>query len=201
METNYLNRNSISNFTHELIHNLKTLELGISDKEDTKRVKETIAKIAVNNNYNVWASRLEKKTNNESQISGKEWLYDLICYKFKNGCHYSLNETILVMESEWGGKRFKVEDADDPYGEVKFDFQKLLISNAFVKLMVYRQHKADFYAHGNKDLYSYFQNRIDNNIQITENSIFIFAEFSYKKEGKRRCRLFSYSKNGEWKEY
>lgn len=54
----------------------------------------------------------------------REWLYDLVWYK--NDEKNYLQEVPLVMESEWGRK------LDD----IKYDFEKLLMANCEVKLMI-----------------------------------------------------------------
>jgi hypothetical protein len=55
-----------------------------------------------------------------------EWLYDLIWYK--NNSEVRLETVPLVLESEW---------AYDYY-DIRFDFEKLLLANAPLKVMVFQ---------------------------------------------------------------
>ena len=189
-------------FVRKLVNKLKMLHLPIENATDTLALNKEIASLAQEFDISSWALGLKQYDDSgrdKAHISGHEWLYDMVCYKYENE-HYALNDTILVMESEWKGKRTASDghDDNDPYGEVKFDFQKLLLSNADIKLMVYRKH-------GDKsrtdiDLEHYFQRRIDNYRQGATTALFIFARYSGKENGKRTCTVSSYTRNGEWKQ-
>lgn len=161
--------------------------------EATKMLNNIVSQISAQYHYNVWAHHLTEKVNNKCHLKNKEWLYDLVCYKYKEGVHYSLNDTILVMESEWGGKSRNKDG--DLYGEVKFDFQKLLLSNSSIKLLV-------FCTHGPHELinqlYEYFQERINEYNQIDKNSIFVFVRYS---NSWKCCDIKTYSIEDGWNEY
>jgi hypothetical protein len=70
------------------------------------------------------------------QFKKIEWLYDL--HWFKEGGSYRMTSLPLVVECEWAYKRKGDEDKDD-YSAVKWDFQKLLVANAKLRLMVFRK--------------------------------------------------------------
>jgi len=66
--------------------------------------------------------------NGVSSADWGEWLYDLVVLRYANNDSNSeIESTSLVVESEW--------DSDDL--SILIDFQKLLLSNADIKLMVY----------------------------------------------------------------
>lgn len=82
-----------------------------------------------------------------------EWMFDLIWYKEEQdksneirkaepGKEYRLKRLVLALESEWAGKR-RVDNNEkndkDVYGAVKYDFQKLVVSNAENKVMIFQE--------------------------------------------------------------
>lgn len=79
----------------------------------TKNVKQVISDLAYSN-------ECIASSNND----GREWLYDLIWFKIDKEEYFS--ELVLCMESEW----------DKNWNQIKYDFDKLLISNATHKLMI-----------------------------------------------------------------
>ena len=218
------------NFVNRLVSVLKEMHFEGQRTPDTRSLNSAIAKMATSYGLHVWTKNPgddKNQDNDHTHISGHEWLYDLFCYRFEdenaweNFFHqpmidtkvdriflenilqnenYAFCDTILIMESEWGGtrKESKYKDGNDPYGEVKFDFQKLLVSNAEIKLMVYGHHGGKEYA--DEDLDHYFQSRIDAYRQGAQTDFFIFARYSYRKNGKRTCTVSSYTRNGEWKQ-
>lgn len=190
------------NFVNRLVSVLKEMHFEGQRTPDTRSLNSAIAKMATSYGLHVWTKNPgddKNQDNDHTHISGHEWLYDLFCYRFEDE-NYALSDTILIMESEWGGtrKESKYKDGNDPYGEVKFDFQKLLVSNAEIKLMVYGHHGGKEYA--DEDLDHYFQSRIDAYRQGAQTDFFIFARYSYRKNGKRTCTVSSYTRNGEWKQ-
>jgi hypothetical protein len=84
-----------------------------NETEWTINLKEEIGKLGIQYGYSVRASGFDK-----------EWLYDIVwCKKDING---SLTSVSLVVESEW--KRSLIE--------ISYDFEKLLLSNSPIKLMI-----------------------------------------------------------------
>lgn len=187
-------------FVKALAEHLKKLQF--LEKTDTVALNREISSVACIFNINSWALGLpeyEYAGRDEAHISGHEWLYDMVCYRYDNE-HYALNDTILVMESEWKGKRYASngQDGNDPYGEVKYDFQKLLLANADVKLMVYRYHKENY--GGGDSIQQYFQRRIDNYRQGRVSDLYLFACYSSAGKGKLKCTVSSYTRVRGWKE-
>lgn len=81
---------------------------------------------------------------NDHVFKNHEWLYDLHWYKDNPNTDYMTNALPLVAEFELGNRREleKGKNCKQPYSAVRFDFQKLLIANAYIRLMVFRV--ADF---------------------------------------------------------
>lgn len=92
----------------------------------------------------------------------------------------------LVAEIEWDLERN--EDKNHLYSAVKFDFQKLLVSNAYQRLIVYKSPREIH------DLDSYFINAIESYEHLSEGAKFLFAV--YKTE-KQKLLFSSYSKKSQ----
>lgn len=186
--------NSIYNdlLIKEIKDALESVDFKNSRNSDTREVKNKLVKLANKNNINVWTLiNKNEDIDTNAHLANHEWLFDLIWYKYDNS-HYSLTEIILAMESEWGGRRYKsVNDNKDQYGEVKYDFQKLLVCNSVIKLMVFKMHGK--YTELTK-LLEYFQERINNSTNTTPKELFLFANY-YKDKEKYRCKFIEMRKS------
>jgi hypothetical protein len=85
----------------------------------TQKIKEVIGDIGIHHDYVVCASGFPEKFDGE-------WLFDLIWYK--NNENGRLDNVPLVMESEWLKS----------YSDIRFDFEKLLVANSPIKVMVFQ---------------------------------------------------------------
>ncbi|MBN8567519.1 MAG: hypothetical protein J0M25_12395 [Flavobacteriales bacterium] len=81
----------------------------------TQKIKETLSEMVEKYKY-ISSSSIKD--------GGREWLYDLIWFKNDEEGYFS--ELVLCMESEWYMD----------WNQIKYDFDKLLISNATHKLMI-----------------------------------------------------------------
>lgn len=72
---------------------------------------------------------------NGGKYKNSEWLYDLHWYTEGNE-PYSPTSLPLVVECEWNPKK-RGEKKKIPYSGIKYDFQKLLIANADLRLMIF----------------------------------------------------------------
>jgi hypothetical protein len=75
------------------------------------------------------------------------------------------------MECEWENKR-QGDEKKINYGAVKFDFQKLLISNATLRLMIFKVKKEDLNFLG-----TYFENAINSYIHLEKKAKFLFIAY------------------------
>lgn len=187
---------SLSCFEKEIVAVLKKSNIFEGKKPKTSTLNNLIADVARKNKLSVWARGVQVGGDqNNSHLSGHEWLYDLICYSYDDE-HYALCSTDLVMESEWKGRRYTANDDKDPYGEVKFDFQKLLVSNAKTKLLVFKQHGK---SNDQIELKNYFMRRIDKYCQCDGCSLYLFACFSSIRESNNlNLSVSAYRKGCEW---
>jgi len=65
----------------------------------------------------------------------REWMYDLHWYTELNDSHYMPTELSLAVECEWHKNR---ENRKISFSSVKYDFQKLLVTNATLRLLIFR---------------------------------------------------------------
>jgi hypothetical protein len=84
----------------------------------TRKIKEDIGQLGVKNKFIVCTSGCDGKFEGE-------WLYDLIWYR--NNTNNRLETVPLVLESEWCMDHF----------QIRFDFEKLLLANSPIKVMVF----------------------------------------------------------------
>ena len=143
----------------------------------TRLIKDKLALLGHNKfKYKVYANGLSP---NLTQLNGgtfknSEWLFDLHWYvEGKNP--YTTTRLPLVMECEWQQKR--KGDRKVAFSGIKYDFQKLLVSNAEFRLMIFKiKNLNDF-----NFLSEYFEDNISNYEQLLKNSKFLFIAF-YDKE-------------------
>lgn len=150
------------------------------DKEKTSMIMELLTKLGDDRGHKVYSHSLSEvfRQNSGNKFVNREWLYDLVWYEDDRNESYTIKKTLLVVESEWAYKRSK-DKIDDKYGAIKYDFQKLLLSNAELKLMIFR-------VSGNTkqkliELYNYFNNAIDKYEQM-ESGEFLFIAFCDKEK-------------------
>lgn len=84
----------------------------------TRKIKEDIGEIGKGHGFRVCPSAVEGDE--------RQWLYDLIWYR--NNSNIRLEAVPLVLESEWSMDNY----------EIRFDFEKLLLANSPIKVMVFQ---------------------------------------------------------------
>ena len=150
----------------------------------TSMVMELLTQLGDNNRHKVYSHSLSEGFRQKSgdKFVNREWLYDLVWYEDDQKKFYTIKKTLLTAESEWTYRRPK-DTIDDNYGAIKYDFQKLLLSNAELKLMIFRvsgKTKQDIKQKLIK-LYDYFNNAIDKYEQM-ESGEFLFIAFCDKEK-------------------
>ena len=108
----------------------------------TRLIKDTLSllghrKLKDKPKYEVYANRLSP---NLTQSMGgifknSEWLFDLHWYTDGKNPYTTLTLP-LVMECEWQQKR--KGDKVNKFSGIKYDFQKLLVANAELRLMIFK---------------------------------------------------------------
>lgn len=98
-------------------------------------------------------------------------MFDL-CWYIEKGHGYLLKSLDLAVEAEWSNKR---KEDKDQYGGVKYDFQKLLVANMGLCLMVFQVTKE-----GREKLSEYFEEVC--NLYEGNKTEFLFITFSRKEK-------------------
>lgn len=158
-----------------------TLFFGYETKirpERTRLIKDRLALLGHNRfGYKVYANGLspELRQLNGGTFKNTEWLYDLHWYiEGKNP--YTTTRLPLIMECEWQQKRRG--DSKVAFSGIKYDFQKLLISNAELRLMIFKIIRpSDF-----ELLSEYFEDNINNYKHLRKRSRFLFIAFHDRKK-------------------
>lgn len=181
-ETNIALENDIAKSIIEAIGGIDQAFYNSKRREKTTMVMERLTQLGHNKGHKVYSHSLSEGFRQKSGdiFVNREWLYDLVWYEDAPKESYIMKNTLLVVESEWAYKRPK---DDDKYGAIKYDFQKLLLSNAELKLMIFRvsgKTKQDIKQKLIK-LYDYFNNAIDKYEQM-ESGEFLFIAFCDKEK-------------------
>jgi len=152
-----------------------------SKKIKSSKLFELLTKLGDRKGYKVYSHGLSEKfinkandnNNDVTKFVNREWLFDLCWYKEDKNLRYGLKSLDLAVESEWINKR--KEDKKDPYGGIKYDFQKLLVANMGLCLMVFEVTKE-----GREELSEYFEKVYD--IYEGNKTEILFIAFSRKEK-------------------
>lgn len=125
METKHPSLAEIAAAITELFDKLPTrLGDGRTDREWTTQLKEDISSLGETHGWTICTSGFKERFDGE-------WLYDLIWYRNDSDNH--LTEVYLVLESEW-----QISPS-----AIKYDFEKLLLAKATLKVMVFQSYEQD----------------------------------------------------------
>lgn len=118
----------------------------------TEEIKNSLAQLGEYKGYDICTATKGKEYQSE-------WLYDLVWYK--EDTQGFLIDVPLVVESEWGKHLVK---------DIKFDFEKLLLSRSYLKLMICNCQEK------NRDNYlQYFQKAINVCPLVTKGDLYLIA--------------------------
>ena len=131
----------------------------IKERLRTEKLFDLLTELGDKQGYKVYSHSSSDEFRNapgtgNDKFVNREWLFDLCWYKEDETFKYSLKSLDLAVESEWKNKR--KEDKEDPYGGIKYDFQKLLVVNMGLGLMVFKVTKE-----GREKLSEYFEKVYD----------------------------------------
>jgi len=143
----------------------------------TRAVKLSLINLGHQLGYKVYANGLQPEDIQkvDQPFVNKEWLFDLHWYTDDND-PYTVKSLPLVVECEWNPKR--KGDSRIFYSGVKYDFQKLLVSNAALRLMIFTIENTDTLG----TLKSYFQKSIETYEHLNINARFLFIAFDNRSK-------------------
>jgi predicted DNA binding CopG/RHH family protein len=165
----------------------------LCDDEKTRLIKRELIKLGQDVfNFKVYANKLTDEDIKEvnHNFVNREWLYDIHWYIEKGHCYKTL-KLVLAVECEWGrwrkGDDKNIKELD--YAEVKYDFQKLLVCNANLRLFIFHIRNAkDF-----ESLNEYFEDAIETYTNLEQGAKFLFAAY-YNKYKNKKLYFSYYSK-------
>ncbi len=160
----------------------------IKRRERTTKLFEALTLLGDENRYKVYSHSLSKefmdKHINEkrnSKFVNREWLYDLLWYTEDSNEGYYPTDFPLIVESEWEKRRTE-DKKGDPHSGIKYDFQKLLLSNTGLRLMIFQISEEEELNH----LSEYFNNAITKYTPLKKGE-FLFVAFHDKKKSFHYC--------------
>jgi hypothetical protein len=150
---------------------------GKKRKPRTQTVKTELAILGHKLGFKVYANHLSAAnlTKIGNHFNPTEWMYDVHWYTEHD--HYSTTSLELAVESEWESRR-KDDKSNDFHSGVKYDFQKLLITNANLRLMIFKVSKEEEL----ETLYTYFKAAIKGYTSLIEGDTFLFIAFHNKSK-------------------
>lgn len=122
----------------------------------------------------IWTTKIKDALSNlghnlkyisSSSLDGGEWLFDLIWFTEKKNKNF--NQLILAMESEWYPN----------WKDIKYDFDKLLTTNATYKLMICQSTESE-----KENLLNRFQESINDYELGVKNERFIISIYNSDEE-------------------
>ena len=148
----------------------------------TRLIKDTLAllgekKLKDKPKYAVYANGLSPHLRqlNGGTFKNAEWLFDLHWYTDGKKPYTTLTLP-LVVECEWQQKR--KGDKVNKFSGIKYDFQKLLVTNAELRLMIFKVVRpTDF-----DELAEYFEDNISNYSHLDKGAKFLFVAFSERQK-------------------
>ena len=167
--------------SEKIINSLNENLINLYDKSNrkhkTKNIKKQLINLGHKLGYKVYANGLSEE---EVKLIGhkfvnREWLYDIHWYT-ESGIYEPITLP-LACESEWGYE--KKNDITNKYSSVKYDYQKLLTTNADLKLMIFRVRKVEDL----EELGNYFNKTIQSYKNLVKDSKFLFIAF-YDRQKK-----------------
>lgn len=153
----------------------------IFEKKNARRpnsriIKYTLSKLGQESSFRVYANGLseeqQKELFDQYQFVNREFLYDIHWYTDVENEYYMPERVILIGESELGDRR-KGDKSGEKNPAIKFDFQKLLMGNAELRLMIFKtKSMAEL---GN--LNYYFDKAINYYRNLQKGAVFLFLCF------------------------
>lgn len=106
------------------------------------------------------------------EFRNHEWLFDVHWYNDND--HYCSSGLSMVAESELSKNRIE-DTSGHTYSAIKFDFQKLLTTNAELRLLVFRIKNLEILYNQNNGLSDYFAIAIKTYKCLAKGSKFLFV--------------------------
>lgn len=145
-------------------------------RPNSRSIKYALSKLGQQSGFRVYANGLseeqQKELFDQYQFVNREFLYDIHWYTDVENEYYMPDRVILIAESELGDRR-KGDKSGEKNPAVKFDFQKLLMGNAELRLMIFKtKNMAEL-----DKLNDYFDKAINYYRHLQKGAVFLFLCF------------------------
>ena len=158
-------------------------------RPNSNAIKYSLVNLGHELGYRVYANGLSEEQRKEQwekyKFVCREFLYDVHWYIDKAGKFYTPENVVLVAESELGAAR-KGDTSKLRNPAIKFDFQKLLIANADLRLMIFKVNKIDHLS----ELNQYFEEAIKDYRALKKGSCFLFLCFVHDSKSLYYCEKY-----------
>lgn len=145
---------------------------------NTRLIKKNLTMLGHELKYRVYTNGLSEEDIQELNVdyfANHEWLFDLVWYTEKD--HYTMTSMSLAVECEWSlNKKQRVKEVT--YSGYKYDFQKLVVCNAQLRLMIFKIKKMEDLI----NLEEYFNKAIQDYSSLKKGDRFLFLAFFSKGE-------------------
>ncbi|RVU00282.1 hypothetical protein EOD41_12420 [Mucilaginibacter limnophilus] len=152
--------------------------------ERTRFIKKELIKLGHHLGYKVYANGLNEQDLKEIGVEfvNREWLFDIHWYLDADN-PYTVRSLPLAVECEWNPRR--TGDGKTPFSGIKYDFQKLLVTNAECRLMIFTiKNLRELQFLGN-----YFNEAIQGYMQLPKGSSFLFIAYDAKMLSFHYCSM------------
>ena len=158
-------------------------------KPNSNAIKYNMVKLGHELGYRVYANGLTEEQKKEQfdkyKFVNREFLFDIHWYKDKKKEYYMPEIISLVAESELGDRR-KGDQSKLKNPAVMFDFQKLLVANAELRLLIFKaKSRIELEA-----LEKYFEKSIAAYKLLQKGSIFLFTCFLHDTKELVYCEKY-----------
>jgi len=158
-------------------------------KPNSNSIKYNMVILGHKLGYKVYANGLTEEQRIEQfdnyKFVNREFLFDIHWYKEKSKEFYMPTKISLVAESELGDRR-KGDQSKLKNPAVMFDFQKLLVANAELRLLIFKaKSRSELDA-----LEMYFDKSISAYKLLERGSIFLFACFLHETKELLYCEKY-----------
>lgn len=194
-----LNSSVSAQIINALGENLPTSFLKKSPAKRTKHIMDTLSFLGRRLKFKSMSHGISKRLVKKG-FKRSEWLYDLHWYEERKRKKYRQTSLPLAVECEWNWIREaerkkelakKNPKKPDCYGAIKWDFQKLLVANADLRVMIFQFRVKDG-GKLNRKLDEYFTETISGYRNLPPGSKFLFVAFDnsgFFYSEKSRCEL------------
>ena len=146
-------------------------------------IKTSLALLGKRLGYKVYGNGICKPIAKKEKFKNREWLYDLMWYKDGKE-DYIIKEFNVAFEIEWGNTRYKEEKNNHHirFGEAKYDFQKLIVSNAELCVFIFQINKTMCINKDFEEIIEFIRTQFFEYNRLIDNTPFLLVGYDKKRK-------------------